>query len=131
VLTCHNRGAAAVIVLFFLTVKPRKPDEKDNMTLMDRIWQYDIIGSFLFVPSMVCLLLAIQWGGTTYPWSNGRVIALFVVFGVLLIGFVLVQLWNGSDATGEATDEIRFHSITNSHDFSTPSYCETTLDGIW
>lgn len=30
-------------------------------------------------------------GGSTYPWSDARVIALFVVFGVLTLIFILVQ----------------------------------------
>ncbi|EFX02634.1 major facilitator superfamily transporter aflatoxin efflux [Grosmannia clavigera kw1407] len=34
-----------------------------------------------------------KYGGTTYAWSNGRVIALFVVAFVLLIAFALVQVW--------------------------------------
>jgi hypothetical protein len=32
-----------------------------------------------------CLLLPLQWGGTTYPWSDPKVYALFPVFGVLLV----------------------------------------------
>lgn len=57
--------------------------------------ELDPIGTILFVPGIVCLLLALQWGGTVYPWSNARIIALFVIFGVLIIGFVLVQIWKG------------------------------------
>lgn len=39
----------------------------------------------------MCLFLALQWGGTKYPWSNGRIIALLVVFGLLLIVFIVLQ----------------------------------------
>jgi hypothetical protein len=38
-------------------------------------------------------------GGTTYEWSNDRVIALFIIFSALLITFVAVQLWMGEKAT--------------------------------
>lgn len=48
---------------------------------------------------IVCLLLALQWGGSKYPWSNGRIIALFVVFGVLLIAFSAIQVWKKDHAT--------------------------------
>jgi hypothetical protein len=51
------------------------------------------------MPAVICLLLALQWGGTTYAWSNGRIIALFVIFGVLLIGFLYVQYIQKEDAT--------------------------------
>lgn len=37
------------------------------------------------------LILALQLGGTTYPWSNERVIALLVVSGALFISFVGIQ----------------------------------------
>lgn len=52
----------------------------------------DPLGIVTFLPAIVCLLLAVQWGGTTYPWSNARIIVLFVLAGVLLIVFVVVQL---------------------------------------
>lgn len=59
----------------------------------------DPLGSLLFLPAIICLILALQWGGATYPWNDGRVIALFVVSGVLLIAFISVQLWRQEDAT--------------------------------
>jgi hypothetical protein len=34
----------------------------------------------------VCLLLALQWGGTTYPWSSGQVVAPLVVAGCCVSG---------------------------------------------
>ena len=42
---------------------------------------------------MICLLLALQWGGTTYPWINGRIVALLILFAVLLIVFIAIQIW--------------------------------------
>jgi MFS family permease len=48
---------------------------------------------------MVCLLLALQWGGQQYPWSDGRIIALLTLFGVLLIIFICIQLWQQESAT--------------------------------
>lgn len=41
---------------------------------------------------MVCLLLATEWGGTKYAWSNGRIIALLILAILLLIAFVAVQI---------------------------------------
>ena len=48
---------------------------------------------------MVCLLLALQWGGTTYAWSTWRIIFLLVLAFVLLGGFILVQFLNKANAT--------------------------------
>ena len=61
--------------------------------------QFDPIGTILFVPAIVCLLLALQWGGTTYDWSSGRIIALIVVFATCLVLFCMVQWWIGDRAT--------------------------------
>jgi divalent metal cation (Fe/Co/Zn/Cd) transporter len=49
----------------------------------------------VLVPGVVSLLLALQWAGSQYPWNDGRIIALFVVFGVLIIAFFGVQVWEG------------------------------------
>ena len=48
---------------------------------------------------MICLLLALQWGGTSYSWDNARIIALFGLAGILLIAFGFVQIWRKEDAT--------------------------------
>jgi amino acid permease len=53
----------------------------------------------LFLPGIICLLLALQWGGSKYEWKNARIIALFVVCALLLIGFFVVQWWKQEDAT--------------------------------
>ena len=47
----------------------------------------------------MCLLLALQWGGSTYAWSNGRIVALLVVFAVCISVFIGVQIWKGETAT--------------------------------
>ena len=65
----------------------------------DQLLSFDLEGTVLFIPGVVSLLLALQWGGAKYPWSNGRIIGLFVVFGVLIIGFIAVQIWKGERAT--------------------------------
>lgn len=91
---------AAVNLIFF-----KAPDRDAPITIgfRRRISQFDPIGTILFVPSIVCLLLALQWGGTTYAWGSGRVVALLVVFAVCIVAFAGVQWWMGDDATGELT----------------------------
>ena len=67
--------------------------------LKAKLEQFDIFGTIVFLPMVVCLLLALQWGGSQYEWSNGRIIALFVLFGVLLAVFVTIQFWKKDYAT--------------------------------
>ena len=51
------------------------------------------------MPAVVCLLLALQWGTTSYLWSDGRVVALLAVSGVLLAVFAALQYLQQEDAT--------------------------------
>ncbi|KAG8525408.1 uncharacterized protein KY384_009052 [Bacidia gigantensis] len=91
-------GAITIFgIALFFTSPPRR-DER-SIGWKARAKQFDPIGTALFLPAIVCLLLALQWGGTKYPWSDGRVIALFVVFGILAIGFAGVQYWQQENAT--------------------------------
>lgn len=60
--------------------------------VMDHIKRLDPLGTFFFIPCVVCLLLALQWGGATYAWASWRVILLFVLFGVLGLAFAAVQI---------------------------------------
>lgn len=52
----------------------------------------DPLGTFFFIPSVTCLVLALQWGGSKYPWDSWRVITLLVVAGVAAIAFGVVQV---------------------------------------
>lgn len=79
------------IILFLRLPKPRIPKKK--ATPKEQLLSFDLIGTFMFIPGIVSLLLALQWGGTKYAWKDGRIIGLFVVFGVLIIGFIIVQFW--------------------------------------
>ena len=90
-------GITAIIMVLFLRLKSQSQGNK--LGYLKTIWFLDPIGTLLFVPSIVCLLLALQWGGTTYAWNNGRIIALLILFGVLFIAFVGVQIWMGEAAT--------------------------------
>ena len=41
---------------------------------------------------MLCLILALRWGGSTHPWSAPNIIGLLVTFSVLFIAFVVVEI---------------------------------------
>ncbi|KAJ0414365.1 major facilitator superfamily domain-containing protein [Aspergillus carlsbadensis] len=51
----------------------------------------DFLGMVLIIGLLLSCLMAINFGGVLYPWSSGRIIALFVVSGVLSIAFSLQQ----------------------------------------
>ncbi|USP72866.1 aflatoxin efflux pump aflt [Curvularia clavata] len=77
-----------VAVLFFLRIKA---PPKTTLSIFAQIKRLDPIGLLFFAPSMVCLILALQWGGTTDPWSAPKIIGLFVAFAVTFIAFLIVE----------------------------------------
>ena len=83
--------------MLFFKSPPRA--KKTTIGFKNRLEQFDPIGTILFVPSIICLLLALQWGGVEYAWSDGRIIALFVIFGLSIMTFIGVQIWKGENAT--------------------------------
>ncbi|KAJ7661537.1 major facilitator superfamily transporter [Mycena polygramma] len=91
-------GVTLFVITLFFTV-PGARRVKQSMSWADRIQQFDPLGTIIFVPSIICLLLALQWGGSKYPWSDGRIIALFVVFGVTISIFAGIQIWKQDMAT--------------------------------
>ena len=91
-------GAVTVVLIGIFFKSPQRKKEA-SIGFSERLKQFDPIGTSLFIPSVICLLLALQWGGTQYAWSNGRIIALFILFGLLMIAFLAVQWWKGETAT--------------------------------
>ncbi|KAF2857657.1 putative MFS aflatoxin efflux pump [Piedraia hortae CBS 480.64] len=79
--------AAAIIMLILKPSTPANP----GLPFMQRFRQIDLLGELCLFPSIICLLLGLQWGGSKYEWSNWRIILLFTLFGVLLIAFVIVE----------------------------------------
>jgi hypothetical protein len=41
---------------------------------------------------MICLVLALQWGGFTYSWSAPKIIGLLITFAILLVIFVAIEV---------------------------------------
>ena len=91
-------GVAVAVILFFFKPTPQGGGVA-SLPWKKIVEQFDILGTVFFIPGVVCLLLALQWGGSTYPWSNGRIIALLVVFGVCMLIFIAIQFWKPQVAT--------------------------------
>ncbi|KAK4234362.1 major facilitator superfamily domain-containing protein [Achaetomium macrosporum] len=86
-------GVAMAVIAFFLKL----PDpDTTKLPLAKKLVQLDLLGTAVLVPGVVCLLLALQWGGTTYAWSDGRIIALLTLTGVLVVAYCLVQVFTST-----------------------------------
>ncbi|KAL3432238.1 MFS general substrate transporter [Aspergillus tetrazonus] len=82
---------SAIVIVFFARKIPPPPGA--SASLRQKAIELDPIGLLTFMPMIVCLLLAIQWGGTTYSWRNARIIVLFILGGLLLLVFIGIQVW--------------------------------------
>jgi MFS family permease len=77
-------GLTIVVVSLLLRLEEQKPRLKTWRDL-------DPVGTMLFLPSITCLLLALEWGAADYAWSNPRIVALLTVFAVLFVAFAAWQ----------------------------------------
>lgn len=84
--------------MLFLFSDPRTHQGGDDLTVAQKIREVDVVSNCLFIPSLTALFVALSWAGTKYAWSDGRVIGLFVVFAVLLAGFLFNQYRRGDSA---------------------------------
>lgn len=88
-------GASCLALIFFFNPPARKGEEK---SITNRVKDLDLVGAFLFIPAIVMVLLALQWGGSAYPWRSATIIGLFLGFGGLLAVFVGWEVHKGDDA---------------------------------
>ncbi|KAI0801577.1 MFS general substrate transporter [Xylaria sp. FL0064] len=94
-----NLPVGAVTLVFLFLFLPNSTSARPRLPWKEQIKYLDLPGIFFLIPCVISLLLALQWGGSKYPWSDGRIIALFVVFGVLAIIFWCVEWWQEDLAT--------------------------------
>ncbi|KAK4194569.1 putative MFS toxin efflux pump [Triangularia verruculosa] len=85
-------GVAMAAIILFLHVK-KLSSGSDGQGIVQRILQLDLVGAAIMLPSVIMLLLALQWGGLEYPWRDSRVIGLLVGAGVGVAVFVGVEIW--------------------------------------
>ena len=80
---------AATAIGLLLFYHPAKGSDYGKMSFKSVAWACDPIGSFLFIVSATLLLLALDWAGGAYAWSNVHVAAPLAVGLVLLVMFCL------------------------------------------
>ncbi|KAI0506890.1 MFS general substrate transporter, partial [Xylaria bambusicola] len=90
-------GAIAFITVLFVFRLPKRA--RSTLSVKERLQKLDILGASFLVPGVVSLLLALNWGGIDYPWSDSRVWGTLLGFGLITIVFVGTQLYRGEDAT--------------------------------
>ncbi|KAF2656940.1 MFS general substrate transporter [Lophiostoma macrostomum CBS 122681] len=79
-------SACIILSTSFFVQTPQKPDMA-NLGFAQKMSKFDMLGTILLTVSFFCLIFALQLGGTG-SWNEARVVALFVVAGVLFLIFL-------------------------------------------
>lgn len=82
-------------IFFFLQ---NSQAQATSRTLTERLNELDYIGP-AFIPAIVCLLLALQWGGSQYQWNSGIIVGLICGFGTITAIWMYSQYRLGEKAT--------------------------------
>jgi MFS family permease len=62
-----------------------------GLSVGKRASTFDVVGAVISIAAFTVLIVAINFGGALYAWNSGVIIALFVVGGLLWIGFAFQQ----------------------------------------
>jgi MFS family permease len=79
--------AAVAFIMLFVTLKVRYLKD----TTKNSLRRVDFGGNVFLVVSLVCVLLALTWGGVEYPWSDWYTLVPLVLGFVGLIAFLVTQ----------------------------------------
>ncbi|PQE20393.1 major facilitator superfamily transporter protein [Rutstroemia sp. NJR-2017a BBW] len=79
-------GTVAVALFFFLHLDNPKTPVWDGLKAVD--W----IGSLLIVGGTLMVLLGLEFGGVTFPWSSATVICL-IIFGIVIAFLFILNEW--------------------------------------
>ncbi|KAJ5177213.1 uncharacterized protein N7482_003090 [Penicillium canariense] len=82
-------GAFAPVYIFLL---PRC-DPQPETSKVQKLLQIDYLGMVLNIGAFTALIMAINFGGNMFSWGAAKEIALWVVGGLLLILFILQQIF--------------------------------------
>ena len=85
-------------LLVAIRIPDRVVKDPKKATLRQTLDKLDLLGATLFATMIIMFLLALEWGGQTYPWNSATIIGLFVgSFGNLLV-FLAWERHRGSTA---------------------------------
>ncbi|KAI1300922.1 major facilitator superfamily domain-containing protein [Xylaria venustula] len=88
-----NLPIGALTILPFIFWLPSFHPIK-GISILKRLATIDFVGFILGAGTWISFLLALTMAGSTWPWKDGRTIATFVVFGVVLVAYATQQTFS-------------------------------------
>lgn len=95
-------GGVAAVILLLINIPTRNTKSSEyegskswNFAILSHL---DLPGFVFFAGFAVMFLLALEWGGTTYPWNSSVIIGLFCGAGGALPVFACWEYRMGDDA---------------------------------
>ena len=82
-------GGLVAVMLVFVRIPQQHPRPPPMSVVRSLHSSLDLLGFAIFAPSLIMLLLALQWGGTKYAWNSSQIIGLFCGAGATFIVFLL------------------------------------------
>jgi len=97
-------AVCAPVYLFMLPTYDPRP----GVSLIDRAREMDYVGGVMTVGAFVSGVMAVSFGGVTYPWNSGKIIGLFVCSGVLFILLGIQQVYTIFTTTSRRIFPVEF-----------------------
>lgn len=94
----------APVYIFMLPSKDPRP----GVSLKDRAREMDYLGGLLTIGAFISGVMAVSFGGITYPWNSGKIIGLFCCSGVLFIMLGLQQVYTILTTTSRRIFPVEF-----------------------
>lgn len=74
-------------------------EEFKKLSWWQKFRKFNPVGTVILLGSIIALILALQWGGESGDWAEGRIIATLVVFAVTIVIWSAMQYVQGEEAT--------------------------------
>lgn len=89
-----------MLALSFIHIPDAKvgSDKNTKPSVAEMLRRLDLPGFFTFSPAVIMLLLALEWGGSTYPWSSSVIIGQFCGSAAMFCTFLAWEYSRGEEA---------------------------------
>jgi hypothetical protein len=89
-----------VLALSFVHIPDAKTgsDKNTKPSVAEMLRRLDLPGFFTFSPAVIMLLLALEWGGSTYPWISSVIIGQFCGAAAMFCIFLAWEYSRGEAA---------------------------------